>query len=263
MRKFELLQVDVFTKTPLHGNPCAIVFDADDLDAAEMLAIAKEMNLSETVFVKKSASCDFRAIYYTPIEEIPLAGHPTVATVHALLETGRIKPKTFPHSISLELTAGKIRVDIEKEDDGHRIVMFQLKPQFMRTYDPEKIMPLFGLEADDALPGAPIQTVNTGTPMLMIPLRDHSALRRAELHVSKYLALKEQSDFFSPHLFCNVGLTEDTDTFARHFGVPPDTYEDPFTGSASGCMAAYLWHYGLIKRPWIIAGQGHWMGRCI
>jgi trans-2,3-dihydro-3-hydroxyanthranilate isomerase len=131
----------------------------------------------------------------------------------------------------------------------------------MRTYDPEKIMPLFGLEADDALPGAPIQTVNTGTPMLMIPLRDHSALRRAELHVSKYLALKEQSDFFSPHLFCNVGLTEDTDTFARHFGVPPDTYEDPFTGSASGCMAAYLWHYGLIKRPWIIAGQGHWMGR--
>ncbi len=261
MGTFELLQVDVFTRTPLRGNPCAIVFDADDLDADEMLAVAREMNLSETVFLKRSASSDFRAIYYTPREEIPLAGHPTIATAHALLDTKRIAPARLPCSISLELTAGRVRVDIERDGDGTRIVMYQLEPRFLRTYDASVVMPVFGLEPADLRPGAPIETVSTGTPMLMVPVRDLSCLRRAELRVAPYLELKERGDFFSPHLFSMPGMTPGADTFARHFGVPPDTYEDPFTGSASGCMAAYLWRHGMIDGPAIVAEQGHLMGR--
>ncbi|MBZ0300956.1 MAG: PhzF family phenazine biosynthesis protein, partial [Anaerolineae bacterium] len=68
-------------------------------------------------------------------------------------------------------------------------------------------------------------------------------------------------DFFSPHLFCLEGVTATGRTFARHFGTPPDTLEDPFTGSATGGMAAYLWHYGLIDTPSFWAEQGHWMQR--
>ncbi len=261
MRRYKFIQVDVFTKTALEGNPCAIVFDADDLGDERMLAVAKEMNLSETVFLKKSASCDFRARYFTPIEEIPLAGHPTIATIHALIEDGKISCDHLPKSVSLELTAGKIRVDIERDKNGILIVMFQLKPQFLRKYGATDIMPLFGLTTDDWLEGAPIQTVSTGTPMIMIPVKSLEALRKAEIQVAKYLQYKKHGDFFSPHLFCLEGLTPDADTFARHFGVPPDTYEDPFTGSASGSMAAYLWHYQLKKKPRMIAQQGHWMGR--
>lgn len=139
--------------------------------------------------------------------------------------------------------------------------MTQKKPVFLATYPAADILPLFGLAAEDTLPGVPIQTVSTGTPQLMIPLRDHSALRRARLDIPAYAELRAAADFFSPHLFCLGGVTEAGQTFARHFGTPPDTMEDPFTGSATGGMAAYLWRYGLIDQPTFVAEQGHWLGR--
>ncbi len=139
--------------------------------------------------------------------------------------------------------------------------MTQLRPTFLRCYDPAEVLPVFSLPADALVPGVPIQTVSTGTPQLMVPLQDHEALRRAQLRVSAYGALRSQGDFFSPHLFCVSGATERGTTFARHFGVPPDTAEDPFTGSATGGMAAFLWRYGLLNEPRFTAEQGHWMDR--
>ena len=95
----------------------------------------------------------------------------------------------------------------------------------------------------------------------MIAVRSLEVLRRVRLDIPTYNALCAESDFFSPHVFCVEGATEAGQTFARHFGTPPDTLEDPFTGSATGGMAAYLWHYGLIDQPNFVAEQGHWMGR--
>jgi trans-2,3-dihydro-3-hydroxyanthranilate isomerase len=261
MKKYQFMQVDVFAQVALEGNPCAVVFDADDLSDKTMLAIAREMNLSETAFVKKSPIADFRVQYFTPREEIPLAGHPTVGTIHALVETGRIKVNSEPVSVSLELTAGTIRVDVEPIDKGFLVTMYQLKPEFLRIYPPKEVMPLFGLNENDWHEGAPIQTVSTGTPMLMVPIVTLDALKRAELSVSAYAKYKGLGDFFCPHLFCLKGLTAQGDTFARNLGLPPDTYEDPFTGSASGSMLAYLWHHRLINKKRIIAQQGHWMQR--
>lgn len=262
MKTYPFMQVDAFTTRPLAGNPCAIIFEADTLDETEMLALAREMNLSETAFVLPSRVADVRARYFTPAEEIPLAGHPTIATLHALVETGRLPLRDGQTTITLELAAGVIPVAVvQRHGRIERITMSQKKPRFLATYDPEALLPLFGLAAADCLPGAPIQTVSTGTPQLMIPLRDLAALRRVHLNISAYAALRERSDFFSPHLFCLQGVTADGHTFARHFGVPPDTLEDPFTGSATGGMAAYLWHYRLIDRPTFVAEQGHWLGR--
>jgi trans-2,3-dihydro-3-hydroxyanthranilate isomerase len=260
MPTFPFMQVDAFTTHPLGGNPCAIVFDCPDLDAATYLAIAREMNLSETAFVWQKADGNFRARYFTPAEEIPLAGHPTIATVFALAETGRLQVGDY-RKIPLELRDGPIDVEIfARHSKVGRIVMSQRKPQFLRTYSSEQVLPAFGLAAADVLPGAMIQTVSTGTPQIMIPLKSHALLKRARLEVEKYLTLRESGDFFSPHLFC-LGGVENGATFARHFGVPPDTLEDPFTGSATGGMAAYLWHYGLIEKPIFLAEQGHWMDR--
>jgi trans-2,3-dihydro-3-hydroxyanthranilate isomerase len=262
MPSYPFMQVDAFTTTPLAGNPCAVVFDADDLNDEKRLAIAREMNLSETAFVVRSEAADFGARYFTPAEEIPLAGHPTIATVFALIETGRLKLTRPLTTISLELRVGPIRIEIESSE-GHvqRIIMSQKKPQFLRTYAPEEVMPVFGLTAADVLPGAPLQTVSTGTPQLMIPVRDLEVLRRSSLNTARYVSLRARGDFFSTHLFCLQGATEQGSTFARHFVTPPDLLEDPFTGSATGVMGAYLWHYSLIEQPSFCAEQGHWMQR--
>jgi len=179
MPTFPFMQVDAFTDRPLKGNPCAVVFDADSLDDATMLAIARETNLSETAFVRRSSVADFGARYFTPAEEIPLAGHPTIATVFALIDSGRLRLSGDSTSITLELRVGPIRVDIESSQGAARnIVMSQKKPQFLMTYEAADVMPVFGLSPEDALPNAPIQTVSTGTPQLMIPVRGLDALRQ-------------------------------------------------------------------------------------
>lgn len=262
MKTYPFWQVDAFTQQPLGGNPCAVILDADDLDEATMLAIAREMNLSETAFVRRSLVADFGVRYFTPAEEIPLAGHPTIATTYALFDSGRL-PITQEHTtISLELQVGPIPVEIFSRDGQvERIVMSQVKPMFLQMHDPNEVLPIFGLEPEDALPGYPIQTVSTGTPQLMLPLQKLEALKAARLDNAAYEAYRARSDFFSPHLFCLQGVTPTGQTFARHFGAPPDLMEDPFTGSATGGMAAYLWHYGLLQRPNFIAEQGHWMKR--
>jgi trans-2,3-dihydro-3-hydroxyanthranilate isomerase len=261
MSTYSLYQVDAFATRPLGGNPCAVVFDCADLSDKVMQAIALEMNLSETSFVWRMDDGRFRARYFTPAEEIPLAGHPTVATVYALIDSGRLKLDSDYLKLPLVLHDGPIDVEVfAKGNKVERIVMSQRKPQFLSIYQPSDVLPVFGLDESDLLPNTIIQTVSTGTPQLMIVLKDLDSLRKATLNIEKYAALRNASDFFSPHLFCLQGVERGT-TFARDFGLPPDTLEDPFTGSATGGMAAYLWHYGLIDSPTFIAEQGHWMNR--
>jgi trans-2,3-dihydro-3-hydroxyanthranilate isomerase len=227
-----------------------------------MQAIAREMNLSETAFVRRSSIADFGVRFFTPAEEIPLAGHPTIATTFALVDAGRLKLRGDHTSIKLELKVGPIAVEIfSAHGKAQRMVMTQKTPQFLATYPPEQVLPIFGLRAEDALSGVPIQTVSTGTPQLMLPLRSLETLSRVQVDIPAYDRLRAQSDFFSPHLFCLQGFTNKGHTAARHFGSPPDTMEDPFTGSATGGMAAYLWRYGLIDQPQFMAEQGHSMHR--
>lgn len=262
MFTFPFMQVDAFTTQPLAGNPCAIIFDADRLTDEQMQAIALENNLSETSFVMASDIADFKVRYFTPASEIPLAGHPTIATTHALLERNMITFEGTSHRITLEMKAGIIPVDIERDGTQTLITMTQNAPQFFATYEPDVVMPIFGLSAEDVLEGYPIQTVSTGTRHLMIPLKSLDALKRATMNHTLYKALRDAGDFFGgPHLFCMEGITPQGTTFARHPGLPPDTHEDPFTGSSTGSMASYLWRYGLLQAPIFIAEQGHWMNR--
>ena len=262
MRRYPFLQVDAFTTQRLAGNPCAVLLDTDDLDETTMQAVAREQNLAETAFVRRSAAADFGARFFTPAEEIPLAGHPTIAAVFALAETGRLPLAGGRQALTLELRDGPIQVEVFSMDGRVTlVVMTQRRPQFLRTYVADEVMPAFGLTAEDVRPGAVIQTVSTGTPMLMVPVRELDALRRATVDVPRCAALKRAGDWFAPHLFCQPGLTPGAQTFARDFGLPPDVAEDPFTGSATGAMAAYLWRYGLLDAPRFVAEQGHWLQR--
>ena len=261
MPTYSLYQVDAFTTQPLRGNPCAVVFDCADLDNEKMLAIAREMNLSETSFVWRMDEGGFRARYFTPAEEIPLAGHPTIATMYALVDSGRLAFDGDYLKLPLVLRDGPVEVEIfASRGSVERVVMSQRKPQFLTTYRPADVLPAFGLDESDLFPNSVIQTVSTGTPQLMILLKDLESLRKATLDIERYAALREANDFFNPHLFCVQGI-ENGATFARDFGLPPDTLEDPFTGSATGGMAAYLWHYRFLESSTFIAEQGHWMNR--
>jgi len=259
-RRLEIFQVDAFTQTPYGGNPCAVVPDADGLTAAAMQAIAREMNLSETAFVLKSETANVRARYFTPFSEIPMAGHPTLATVQTLLATGRLE--AGDKTIRLELQAGVVEVEVRREPSGqHRITMSQRPPEFLEVYDPNRVLAVFGLDASAGLPGHPPMTVSTGTPQLMVPLQSLDALKTARLDGARFESLLPSTDFFSMHLFVPRGVDPYGGTFARHFTPPPDIFEDPFTGSATGGMAAYLWRRHILKRPEFIAQQGHWMHR--
>lgn len=258
---FRFALIDAFTDRPLAGNPCAVVLDADGLSDQEMLKIAKEMNQSETAFLMSSKSASFKLRFFTPETEIPLAGHPTIAAVHAALEAGVISSTDSGGSITIELIEGPISVELIGGKQQMFIRMNQRSPIFGEIHQTVEVLPLFGLTEDDLIPGFPIQTVSTGTRQLMIPLRSHDSLRKLKLHPELYLEYRSQHDFFSPHAFCLYGVSADAATFARHLGVYPDTPEDAFTGSATGGMAAYLWKYGLIEKPTFIAEQGHWMGR--
>ncbi len=257
------LIVDAFTRRPLEGNPCAVVLDAEGLDDTEMQALARETNLSETAFVWRDSSDRnaFRARYFTPEKEIPFAGHPTVATVRALVDTDRVEVDRGGAEVHLALPAGGVDVDVSADGEELRFTMTQRPPEWGRIYDPAPVADALGLDPRDVLDEPPVQTVSTGTPMLMVRVVDLEALRRARMDIDAYRRLRGQGDFFSPHLYCLPGISEEAATYARHFGVPPDTLEDPFTGSATGAMAAHLWRHGLLDGPCFVAEQGHGMGR--
>ena len=262
MAEYPLAQIDAFTCEPLRGNACAVVYDADDLSDETMLLVAREMNLSETSFVLRSEVADVRARYFTPAGEIPLAGHPTIATLFGLVESGRLELDSERTVFRLELPAGVIPVEVRRDARGElKVTMSQKAPAFLGVYDPERVLPAFGLSPADMPDGATVQTVSTGTPQLMVPLRDIATVRRAQLDFDRYGELRAAGDFFSAHLFCLEGATPEGRTFARHFAAPPDLIEDPFTGSATGGMACYLWRYGLIEEPVFVAEQGHDMRR--
>lgn len=260
MPELPILQVDAFTDRPLGGNPCAVVLDGEGLDDDTMLAIAREMNLSETAFVVPSERADVGARYFTPVGEIPMAGHPTVATLHALVEEGRLALAGERREVTLELPAGVLPVTLEASDGRlARVTMTQLRPALGEPIAPEAVLPAFGLAPGDAHGALAIRVVSTGTPQLMVPLAGHDALRRAEADGRAHQRLAEAHAFFSTHLFA-LGGVEDGDTFARHFAPGPRGFEDPFTGSATGAMGALLWHAGALG-PRFVAEQGHWMGR--
>jgi trans-2,3-dihydro-3-hydroxyanthranilate isomerase len=262
MRTYPFMQVDAFTNTALGGNPCAVFFDTADMSDETMLAVTREMNLSESAFVRPSKTADFAVRYFTPMAEIPLAGHPTIATSYALVASGRLPLRSEKTIISLELMIGPIEVEILSEDGRvEHITMTQKKPQFLRRYNAGDVLPIFGLEESDLVEHAPIQTVSTGTPQLMFAVKDIATLKKINVDTMAYRELHKHSDWFSSHVFCTQGISNKGMTFARHFSPPPDLFEDPFTGSATGGMAAYLYNYGLIDRKSFIAEQGHWMGR--
>lgn len=253
--------VDAFTETLYGGNPCSVVFDADAMSVDERIAYTRETGLVECAFLVASDRADFGARYYMPTGEIPLAGHPTIATVTAMVDAGMVDLAAGRAAFSLEVGAGVIGIEVEAHDGRPPLVtMAQLRPEFGRSYDPGAIAAIYGLSSADVI-GAP-RTVSTGSPFCVTRLASAAALKRARLDPEALAAFKaaEGADFMEPFLCVTEGATAAGDTFARLLLPPPFPPEDPFTGSATGCMAAYLYADGAVGARFT-AEQGHGLGR--
>lgn len=249
--------VDAFTGAAFGGNGCAVVYDEGALDTETCLKFTGETGLVECTFIGPSDVADLKVRYFFPTHEIPFAGHPTIASVASALSRGRASGL----SLTLETGAGVIPIDVSQ--DGW-ITMTQNAPIFGDEVPAAQVARAVGLSPDNIL-GTP-QVVSTGLPFVVTALRDHAALRRAKLDVDELAALRQDvhldgAPVMEPYLVALGGATGAGDTFSRLLLPPPSPAEDPFTGSATGCAASYLWHHGLIDSPSYVAEQGHDLGR--
>src|SRR5882757_1930967 len=190
-KRLPFTQLDVFTSRPLEGNPLAVFPDAAGLSDEQMQAIAREMNLSETTFIfPRDAAIErergVRVRIYTVQEELPFAGHPTLGTAFAL------RGNSGAAEIRLELNVGTIPVRFEGPPNEPAFgEMTQLDPVFGIVQDRKKIAEVTGIVLDDISPDLPVQTVSTGVPFTVLPLRDLAAARRLAINqtrASEYLA---------------------------------------------------------------------------
>ena len=264
MPDYQFDWVDAFSTKAFGGNGCVVVHDAADISYEDRLRLVRETSLAECAYLIGSDVADFGVRYYLADKEIPMAGHPTVATVASLLSRGLVTLKDGKAEFTLEVGAGVMPISVTDSATGPIITMTQAAPEFGPTFDAGEIADIYGLSADDIL-GAP-QTVSTGTPFCITVLKTKDALRRAKMDYDKLDDFRTKSgvsraELMEPFLVTLGGETDAGDTFSRLLLAPPSLPEDPFTGSATGCMAAYLWHHGLIETPEFTAEQGHWMGR--
>lgn len=250
LRKFPFVKIDVFTSRRLEGNQLAVFTDARGLRDSEMQALAREMNLSETTFIlprgrQVEARRGVRVRIFTPQEELPFAGHPTLGTAFVLRGGKRTA------QVSLALNVGKIPVTFSEQDGKAFGEMRQRDPEFGSTHSREEIARVIfngSASAGGATSGffddaAPIQTVSTGVPFVIVPLASLAVLRELAFTWKPVAAYLERTDAKLIYF-----VARDRESRSPRFRARMIFYngEDPATGSAAGCAAGWLVRHGLV-----------------
>jgi trans-2,3-dihydro-3-hydroxyanthranilate isomerase len=277
MPSYQFVQVDVFTDVPFGGNPLAVFPDAAGLSSEQMQQLALELNLSETTFVlpPETPGADFKVRIFTPKAELPFAGHPLVGTHWVLAHLGRVPLAEPITEVTFELGVG-LRTARLHVAGGRvtRVVTDHQAPQFLATASPQQVQRLAAalkLPAGAILDtGKPAQAVSTGFPQLFVPVRSLAEVQAIDPLSLDAAALGQVcAELGLPGadvaIFCLETVHADRDVHMRfvapHHGIP----EDPATGSASGGLASYLVHHGLVPATppltTIVTEQGIEMGR--
>jgi trans-2,3-dihydro-3-hydroxyanthranilate isomerase len=268
MRARNYLLYDVFTRDRLAGNPLAIVLDADGLDTEAMQAIAREFNLSESVFVLPPQSDRHRARLriFTPDYEMPFAGHPTVGAAVALAEGGKENEAGI---FVLEENIGPVRCAVSRQD-GTTFAEFDLAklPEPLKlSADGEAIGAALGLGPHEmGFENHRVGFWSAGVPYVTIPVADLGAAARAKLDNQAWSELApKKSDwaYASPYVYCRETIHKESAFHVRMFVPGNPSYEDPATGSAAAAFAGAIMRFDRpgdgMSRFWI--EQGMEMGR--
>lgn len=264
MTDLPFLILDVFASVRYTGNQLAVCLNAGELTTLQMQQIAREINFSETTFVTspKPVNGGYNTRIFTPATELPFAGHPTLGTAYAIQQELIQEPI---ERVNLNYQVGQIPVDFNYVNNLPDILwMHQQQPQFFDPLATETFAALIGVDEADLDLNYPIVPVSTGLPFIIIPLTNLAAVSRAKLDLKLYDRVVANLPAQAILIFC----TETSDpqcqlhvrVFTECFGIP----EDPATGSANGCLAAYLAKYryfGNTNSLNIQVEQGVEMGR--
>jgi trans-2,3-dihydro-3-hydroxyanthranilate isomerase len=251
-RTFPYEVVDVFTETPYTGNPLAVVFDADELDTGAMQQIAREFNLSETTFPVRTTTegASYRLRIFTPINELPFAGHPSVGTAWLMAQRGRVAPGR----VMQECGAGLLPIDV----DDKVATLTGGAPQIGAPLEPLPLLEAVGLTIDDLDPIGPPRCVGTGLEQVHVPVR-RDALARVTPDAARIAAAHP-----SGMIIVFAWEAESRTSQARMFAPGSGVVEDPATGSAALGFGVWLAVSGLVPADGETAytvRQGIEMGR--
>jgi trans-2,3-dihydro-3-hydroxyanthranilate isomerase len=271
-RTFTFYQADVFTGQPFGGNPVAVFPDAQGLTDYQLQQIAREMNLSETVFVlpPTDEAAVVRLRIFTPTQEIPFAGHPVLGTFYVLAQLGLIAVTDGVTRVMQECNIGLFPVELHARDGQvTRVVMTQPKPLFLgsveETEDLFDIAKALGLSKSQIVDTKkPVMLVSTGLPVVIVPVRALTAVRSIEPDASAIVDMCERFGTNGILVYTTMTVEDHATVHTRMFAPAIGILEDPATGSASGAMGAYLVHNGLVEvgpLTEIIIEQGYEIGR--
>jgi trans-2,3-dihydro-3-hydroxyanthranilate isomerase len=269
MRKHTFYQLDVFTQKAFCGNPLAIFPEAKNLSDEEMQNVAREMNLSETVFVLPSEKALRRLRIFTPTQELPLAGHPVVGTWNLLAQLGiTTQTENGIVEIEQELKLGILPVEIEFRDrKPFQVVMTQGKFEAGEIVSNEreikKLAEGLGLKTSDfdLREELPIQTISTGVKALAVPIVSLKALSRCRINSSLLAEIYLAYGAIGCYAFTFETIEKDSKIHARFFAPDDNIPEDPATGSAAGSLSGYLIYHGAIDTNEFTIEQGDFMKR--
>ncbi len=254
-RSLKFYQADVFTGQPFGGNPVAVFPDAEGLTDDQLQRIAREMNLSETVFVfpPTDPAAAARLRIFTPTQEIPFAGHPILGTFYVLAHLKRISIQDGITRVMQECNIGLYPIEVHADQGSVvRVVMAQPKPEFL---DPiGAIDELYLIAAALGIPKHviaeakwPLQVVSTGLPVLIVPVRTLTAVRSITPDASAIIKICERFGANGIMVFTTVTVESFASVHARMFAPKIGILEDPATGSAGGALGAYLVHNGVVE----------------
>jgi trans-2,3-dihydro-3-hydroxyanthranilate isomerase len=269
VKSYRYLHLDVFTGHLFGGNQLAVMLDGRGLTAAQMQAIAKEMNFSETTFVlpAERPDTDVRVRIFTPGEELPMAGHPTIGTAFALARTGVLSPEQ--DRVVFGLGVGPTDVTLTwNHDDLAFAWMTQLAPDFGDPIEERAaIASALRLRIDALAGGLPVQTISCGVPYVMVPIATRAAVDQASLDADRYTSFLTDhgiEERTAVYLFTTEHGADGATAYSRMFAPGLGIIEDPATGSACGPLGCYLVRHGVVTAAQAAAmlnRQGVRMGR--
>ncbi len=261
------LHLDVFTDRPFEGNQLAVFPDPPELSTEQMQRVAKEMNFSESTFIyPPAAGGDARMRIFTPGEELPIAGHPTVGSTFALAMERVIAPGR--ERFVFELGVGPTPVTLEWTGEQLSFVwMTQPNPRFGGTIEDRPALgAAIGVDAADLVDGLPVQWVSCGVPYLLIPLKSREAVDAVSLDRRSLVRCYEAADLDEApvYVFTTDGSSKEETAYSRMLAPGFGIAEDPATGSAAGPLGSYLVQHGVIsgaEAGTMVSLQGVAMGR--
>lgn len=249
MSTFPFYIVDVFAEKKYAGNQLAVIQGAHALSDDEMQSITREMNYSETTFIlsddERNNGYDVRI--FTPAEEVPFAGHPTLGTAF-IIQQEIIKRKV--EQVNLNLKIGQIPVTFKYDADKiDNLWMKQINPVFSRVFEPDQLCPVLNINEQSIDTQYPVQIVSTGLPCIIVPMKHLNDVKNVRINLDAYYQFIRDKAAKAILIFSPETYQSNNNLNVRLFADALGVLEDPATGSANGCLAGYLVKHRYFRKP--------------